>query len=405
MTEGFDRVDALNRIGNQVFGVDLGFDKKNYNATTAPVNYPHIWDVPWFLWVQYDASIMQPMVRNAGEALGVGASLNLVNPDKPLYGSTVLLENLHEMETWIAGLGATYETTTPPYEAKRFLGLQSPKWPNALPRIDLVKADQGRALYNEHCARCHLPPVDSDDFWKSERWVDQFPASKAICVDEWKDDWKLKWKLLDLVVADVGTDPSQWEVLQTRLVTVPVSLGLKDVPAGSATYDGKGNMTLSFASALGQVVQLTNDEWYRQNMPAASKEEIDWMNGLRPNCLQAPSGYKARPLNGVWATAPFLHNGAVPTLYDMLLPADQRPKTFYQGSKDFDPVNVGYKTAFSNEWDRTGLTKFKTDIKGNWNTGHSFEAGYDPDKHEGPIIGPLLSEAERYAIIEFLKTQ
>ncbi len=53
-------------------------------------------------------------------------------------------------------------------------------------------------------------------------------------------------------------------------------------------------------------------------------------------------GYIARPLNGIWATAPYLHNGSVPTLYDLLLPAEQRPRTFYTGSNEFDPVKVGY---------------------------------------------------------------
>ena len=80
--EGYGRLDALNRIGNQVFGLFMGPEagEKNYAATTAPVNFPHIWTTPWFDWVQYNASIMQPMVRNAGEALGVSAFTNLRDP-------------------------------------------------------------------------------------------------------------------------------------------------------------------------------------------------------------------------------------------------------------------------------------------------------------------------------------
>src|SRR6185369_6299906 len=69
--EGFGRLDALNRIGNQVFYTDLdlgglkGFEK-NLHARDAPVSFPPIWSVPWFWWAQYDASIEQPLVRNAG---------------------------------------------------------------------------------------------------------------------------------------------------------------------------------------------------------------------------------------------------------------------------------------------------------------------------------------------------
>ena len=52
--------------------------------------------------------------------------------------------------------------------------------------------------------------------------------------------------------------------------------------------------------------------------------------------------YKARPLNGIWTGAPYLHNGSVPNLYELLLPAADRSKTFYLGSWEYDPVTVGY---------------------------------------------------------------
>ena len=52
--------------------------------------------------------------------------------------------------------------------------------------------------------------------------------------------------------------------------------------------------------------------------------------------------YKARPLNGIWSGAPYLHNGSVPNLYELLLPAAQRSDTFYIGSWEYDPVRVGY---------------------------------------------------------------
>ena len=52
-----------------------GFEK-NLHANDAPVSFPPIWTVPWLKWAQYDASIEQPLIRNAGEALGVTALLN-----------------------------------------------------------------------------------------------------------------------------------------------------------------------------------------------------------------------------------------------------------------------------------------------------------------------------------------
>ncbi|MGV8664593.1 c-type cytochrome, partial [Pseudomonas aeruginosa] len=64
-------------------------------------------------------------------------------------------------------------------------------------------------------------------------------------------------------------------------------------------------------------------------------------------CLAITShlmAYKSRPLNGIWGSPPYLHNGSVASLYDLLLPSDMWPRTFYPGSVEFDPVNVGYIT-------------------------------------------------------------
>ena len=103
--EGYGRLDALNRIGNQVFYLDMatsglsGF-QLNQEAIDAPVSFPPIWTVPWFSWAQYDASISQPLIRNAGEALGVFAPINLSPEPAPgsTYRSTIAIENLHYME-------------------------------------------------------------------------------------------------------------------------------------------------------------------------------------------------------------------------------------------------------------------------------------------------------------------
>ena len=54
--------------------------------------------------------------------------------------------------------------------------------------------------------------------------------------------------------------------------------------------------------------------------------------------------YKPRPLAGIWAVGPFLHNGSVPTIYQLLSPADSRDKTFWVGTRDFDSENLGLKT-------------------------------------------------------------
>jgi hypothetical protein len=103
-------------------------------------------------------------------------------------------------------------------------------------------------------------------------------------------------------------------------------------------------------------------------------------------------GYKFRPLTGIWATAPYLHNGSVPTLHDLLLPPSDRPKSFYVGTREFDPVKVGFKTEQSAE--NSFLFRVFDDqgkpIQGNLNSGHDYNnAG--------------LSEADREALVEYMK--
>jgi hypothetical protein len=146
--EGFGRLDALTRIGNQVFSIDLD-RPENYAGSAAPVHYPRIWDTHWFPWAQYSASIRQPMVRNAGEALGTGASIALsglanerASLTAPLYASSVRIGALAEMETMLAG------SKEQPFDARSFSGLHPPKWPAALlGQIDDKLAQKGAELY------------------------------------------------------------------------------------------------------------------------------------------------------------------------------------------------------------------------------------------------------------------
>ena len=88
LEEGFGRIDALNRIGNEVFSDQMHI-RDNYVPLTAPVHYPHIWDMSWFDWVQYNSSIEQPMVRNAGEAMGVRALVSYQGDATTRFTSTV----------------------------------------------------------------------------------------------------------------------------------------------------------------------------------------------------------------------------------------------------------------------------------------------------------------------------
>ena len=77
------------------------------------------------------------------------------------------------------------------------------------------------------------------------------------------------------------------------------------------------------------------------------KAAVDGFVAVKLNGNFNVRSYKARPLDGIWATAPFLHNGSVPSLWELLQPPERRVKTFYVGSRELDPVHVGFDPASS----------------------------------------------------------
>ncbi|AXE31708.1 hypothetical protein DK842_18440 [Chromobacterium phragmitis] len=99
--------------------------------------------------------------------------------------------------------------------------------------------------------------------------------------------------------------------------------------------------------------------------------------------------YSNTPTDGIWLRAPYLHNGSVPTLWDLLQRPDKRPKAFYRGSSVFDTRNVGFSTA-GPETKGGGYFKFDTRLPGNHNTGHEY--------------GTDLPDSEKWDLIEYMKT-
>jgi len=344
---GFSRTDALGRIGNRVFGP---LDQENLTVADAPVNFPHLWGTPWFDWVQYNASIRMPMVRNIGEALGVGAVVNIAEADsKNWYASTVNVVGLHMMESQLGG--------NQPFE-----GLRAPRWADTgLPAIDPARAERGAGLYRKFCQSCHLPPVD-------ELKADLARDDPAHWQTESERGGK-KYRVLKLQKSDlqlIGTDPNQAINFYRRLAYV----------------NGK---TVSASKGLYNVTGFVRQKFYRENgLDAARAFEFDRFRpfddakiqegkynlddeGVISKTIVPRLAYKARPLDGIWATAPFFHNGSVPNLYEVLLPAAERSASFYLGTKRLDPERVGFVTGRL-----PGGFLLNTALSGNRNTGHEF---------------------------------
>jgi mono/diheme cytochrome c family protein len=104
------------------------------------------------------------------------------------------------------------------------------------------------------------------------------------------------------------------------------------------------------------------------------------------------NGYANMPLDGLWLRAPYLHNGSVPTVRDLLEPSARRPKAFYRGYDVYDPVKLGFKTNVAEEGARKYF-RLDTEVAGNGNAGH-----------EGRRFGTGLSMDDKESLVEFLKT-
>ena len=355
---GFGRTDALTRIGNQVFAADMDAPD-NYAVSNAPVRFPQVWDASWFTWVQYNSSIADPLVRNIGEALGVRAMAKLYGRDAKEFKSSIKMDSLKRLEDLLAG-------ETP------FTGLRSPRWPEVFPALDAAKVAFGAKLYQQHCAGCHLPPIEE---------LKQDLASSAPRYWVSNETGKRFLDLKDVKVDDVGTDPRQ----------------ALDFMARTAETGALGKGKVSAAAGLEIVTRGIRDQYFAK-MAFSPAQKLEWM-GYREEtapAVRSEAIYKARPLNGVWAVAPYLHNGSVPSLFELLASKEDRGKPeFWMGSRRFDPLKVGYE-----QGPLEGGNKFDYSLPGNNNSGHWFQNG----ARGAGVVGPALSVADRWALVEYLKS-
>jgi hypothetical protein len=332
--EGFGRLDALNRAGNLVFFNGLlpndivTKDPKdpatqhvprelaaNFAPVRAPVSFPPLWDAPTFLWAQYDASIFNALVRNAGEALGAGAKVNVIGADAARrFDTSLQLANIAEMEKLIRG-------SDPFSENRRSVdGLAAPKWSDAAKlfqgdpawTIDAGKVERGREVYRAFCVGYHRGPVRDAEF--DRLWPDySFWSEKSP--DRRDPNWiklggRSFFNVVEIPVAEMGTDPGQSRILTERTVALPPALNFNPVKVlnerGECGLSNRDDLNKVFGIALMAVVGSAVDKWFADNPTGSEAEKA--MRGPRPNCPNdrtfTESGkivphYKARPLNGV----------------------------------------------------------------------------------------------------------
>ena len=364
--EGFGRTDAFGRIANTVFGDAI--NPSNYKVADAPVSYPHVWDIWKFDWVQWNGSAMQPMARNVGEALGVGAELHLFDenghplPEQERYPSSVRVHDLYSIEETLKNL-------------------KPPQWPQQiLGPIDFDLASRGKALFTENCAYCHAPQIKS-------------PAQRLA------PERDPEWRMRVVPTSIIGTDTTAADNIAGHRYDVSAlgwnldELKRLDVTLYGATDTELDLKAISSAKGLAYITAYVEGRAY--DAAGIDPENRRIMDGYGLGIgVQELRGYKARPLDGIWATAPYLHNGSVPNLFQLLSPVYERAQTFWVGNFEFDPKTVGYRTE-----PFEGGFLFDTRIRGNGNGGHEFRDGC----RQNGVIGRALAPEERWALIEYLK--
>ena len=130
------------------------------------------------------------------------------------------------------------------------------------------------------------------------------------------------------------------------------------------------------------------DTWGKQAAIEANQVVKD-MGIERKGLVEAPlTGYVAQFLDGIWLRAPYLHNGSVPSLADLLLLPAQRPQTFWRGYDVYDKSRVGF--IVQGPAAETAGTSFDTRLRGNSKQGHDF--------------GTTLPIQDKTSLLEYLKT-
>ena len=385
---GRARTDAFGMIFNRVTAIDLKIPS-NSRRPDAPVSYPFLWDTSWHDKVQWNGSApnalaVERLARNVGEVLGVFAEVEIRKPTllRFWYPSTAKRLNLLEIED-------------------RLADLRSPKWPAALGAIDTALAARGQAIYGRQCLSCHaiatpgrrqnvvmtpLAQVGTDEVMATVAATREASTGVLKGVREYLlfgnrmgPEAGAGTITLNAVIGAILSP------VELRATNAEAALSAEAVQGGDPDRDDADRERVRAQILAGPDDPRAHDGALKESLRGDLKTALKALGARHETRQQVGLAYKARPLDGIWATAPYLHNGSVPTLWDLLQPPARRPRTFHVGSRELDTRNVGFETTAGPD---TFL--FDTSIRGNSNAGHPY--------------GTQLSDDDKRALIEYLKS-
>ena len=362
---GPGRLDAVAMIFNRLTGLDLGkppgyLIPENIQPAEAPVRYPFLWNAAVQDQTQWpgfadNGSPILGLARNLGEVYGVFATFHPRKDNWRILGVDYSSDN-----------SANFDGLTKLEELVRKLG--PPRWPWP---VDEAMAAAGKAIYERPatqggCTECHGITKGAVRFPDYQTWATP--------------------------VQNVGTDTREFELLgRTARSGALEGARIPFVTSPLKPTDTAFNILAT--SVLGSVIQhYLPLAATTQTSPPATFKLPPQLSDL-PGAFRAPApaaaAYEARVLEGIWAAAPYLHNGSVPTLAELLKPAAERVAAFKIGPS-YDLVNVGLATE-QTSFDQVLTTTDCSDLSsGNSRCGHEF--------------GTSLPQAEKQALLEYLKT-
>jgi hypothetical protein len=351
---GYGRVDAFGQIFNQVVVGLVGNDPEAAHEPNAPVSYPFLWDIAQHKFVQWNGSAPNlgvkgdgSTLRNIGEVVGVFGEVDSSKIEfLPRFPSSVNLNGIRQIEDWVANL-------------------VSPAWPTDI-LGEIGDVSKGRKIYADPkhgCIGCH-----------------------AVLSAKTNRPYPLPVTMTS--VTEVKTDATMLDNFARTAPTLRLEKHLSLTnPRDPLETFGASAPVVSLAQyfTTGALAELT-----AKDPLSLGRSILDSLKAIEVG-QSLPRSYKARPLNGIWATAPYLHNGASPNLQDLLTDPAQRVASFCVGDGNFDPIAVGVPTT-SKSVDSCpgGAFRFDTSLAGNRNTGHAY--------------GTDLSQNDKRALIAYLKS-
>ena len=361
------RADAISLIFNRLTGLDIGppptyMIPENIKLADVPVRYPFLWnawrqDVTQWPGFAPNGNKLFGLSRNVGEVIGVFAMFHpFKDPSKLLKvnysrNNSANFPGLNKLENLIMKLGP-------------------PKWPWAL---DQALVARGKQVYqqkdpangNESCEGCH-----------------------GIKRGKFRSLFHTTWAT---PVLDVGTDSREVNLMDSQVKTGVLEgariLGIVNTPLKEVD-SARSVLVLSVGGAILQ-------NYFTLGLPGGSSTQLSETkpptaaSGFAAATVNKKFPYESRVMQGIWAAAPYLHNGSVPTLTELLTPDHQRVSEFMVGpAYDIDRVGLAaQQTKFNYTLRTTDCTDRNS---GNSRCGHNY--------------GTTFSAADKKALLEYLKS-